>query len=234
MSAYKTLKEEAWEANMDLIKNGLVILTFGNVSALDPKGVIAIKPSGVRFDVLRPVDMVVVDLENQIVEGKLNPSSDTPTHTLLYRTFKSIGGVAHTHSTYATAWAQAQKSIPILGTTHADYLNRNIPCTPLMTDEAVQNDYEEQTGLLIIQTLQELNADETQMILVARHGPFTWGANAREAVQQSVVLEELAKTAFLTLSIDPDIPALKDSLIQKHFRRKHGKDAYYGQKDKNI
>ncbi|MFC1502069.1 class II aldolase/adducin family protein, partial [bacterium] len=120
MSAYKTLKEEAWEANMDLIKNGLVILTFGNVSALDPKGVIAIKPSGVRFDVLRPVDMVVVDLENQIVEGKLNPSSDTPTHTLLYRTFKSIGGVAHTHSTYATAWAQAQKSIPILGTTHAD------------------------------------------------------------------------------------------------------------------
>jgi L-ribulose-5-phosphate 4-epimerase len=230
MSKYKTLKEEAWEANRRLCDSGLVVLTFGNVSALDPKrSVFAIKPSGIPYDRLCANDMVVVDLENRIIEGKLRPSSDTKTHSVLYRSIPTIGGVCHTHSPYATAWAQAMKSIPILGTTHADYLDKEIPCTPVMTDPAVEGDYEEETGLLIMRTLTDSACDKTQMILVACHGPFAWGRSGGEAVDMSIVLEHVAKTALLTLAIHGETPSLKQSLIDRHYLRKHGKDAYYGQ-----
>jgi L-ribulose-5-phosphate 4-epimerase len=230
MHSYKILKEEAWEANQSLWKHGLVLLTFGNVSAMDRKrGAFAIKPSGVPYTELKPEDMVVVDLESRVVEGKLRPSSDTKTHAVLYRNFPSIGGVAHTHSMYATAWAQAVRPIPILGTTHADHLSSDIPCTEVMSDEAVQGDYEEETGLLIVRAFQDRSYEEVQMILVACHGPFAWGRTAEEAVRNSVVLEELARMAFLTLQINPKVSALTQALIDKHYSRKHGRNAYYGQ-----
>lgn len=230
MSAYTTLKEEAWEANQALVRHGLVIETFGNASAFDrERGVCAIKPSGLAYEAMGPDTIVLVDLEGGVVEGDLNPSSDTKTHLELYRSFPGIGGVAHTHSTYATAWAQAMKAIPILGTTHADYLAQEIPCTEVMSEALIQGDYETATGLQIVEAFAELSADEIPMVLVACHGPFSWGASAREAVHHSVVLEELARMAYLTLRIDPDTPSLKPALIQKHYRRKHGDDAYYGQ-----
>ncbi len=227
---YKNLKQIAWQCNLELPKHGLVTYTFGNVSAIDrDKGVVAIKPSGVSYDELKPEDMVVVDLENNIVEGNLNPSSDTKTHIVLYKNFPEIGGIAHTHSAYATAWAQAIKPIPVLGTTHADYLSIDIPCTRVISDKAIKQDYEEETGKQILEVFKKLSYKEVEMVLVACHGPFTWGKTAEKAVHNSVVLEELARMAMVTLNINPDIPKLKQTITDKHYQRKHGKDAYYGQ-----
>jgi L-ribulose-5-phosphate 4-epimerase len=231
MSSYTELKREAYEANMEIPRQKLAIYTFGNVSAFDPDlGVFAIKPSGVPYNALTPDGMVVLDLEGTIVEGDLRPSSDTPTHRLLYREFAGIRGITHTHSPYAVAWAQALQPIPIYGTTHADHLTADIPCTQVMSDEAIQGDYEIETGRQIIEEFADKNHRETEMVLVACHGPFTWGANAAKSVYNSAVLEELAKMAYLTMTIRPDAPRLKPALIEKHYRRKHGAGAYYGQK----
>ena len=218
---------------MELPKLDLVLYTFGNVSAADHhERVFAIKPSGVPYEKLTPEDMVVLDFNNNVVEGNLKPSSDTKTHALLYKTWKDIRGISHTHSTYAVAWAQAQRDIPILGTTHADHLAMDIPCAPVMSDEMIQGDYEHETGNQILNLFKERNINyaEVEMVLIANHGPFTWGNSPEKAVYNSAVLEELAKMAFLTLQINADAPKLKSALVQKHFERKHGKNAYYGQK----
>jgi L-ribulose-5-phosphate 4-epimerase len=228
--SYKDLKHAAWEANMELHRRGLVLYTWGNVSQLDrEQGVFAIKPSGVPYERLSADDMVVVDLENAIVEGKLKPSSDTRTHTHLYRHFDSIGGITHTHSTYATAWAQAQQSIPCFGTTHADYAYGAIPCTAVMSNEQITRDYEEETGVQITDAFAERNPVETPMVIVAGHAPFSWGKDAAESVYHAVVLEEIARMAYLTKMIDGAIGPLKQEIVDKHYQRKHGKDAYYGQ-----
>jgi len=230
MSTLSELKEIVWKYNLELPRYNLVKFTFGNVSAIDrEKGVFAIKPSGVPYDQLKPDDMVIVDLDNNVVEGSLHPSSDTRTHTVLYRNFPDIGAVCHTHSTYATAWAQAQKSIPVLGTTHADHLAADIPCTQVMSEERINRDYETETGNQILQTFEKLTPTEVEMVLVACHGPFTWGKTAEKAVYNSVVLEELAKMAILTLDINPHTSGLKKYIIDKHYFRKHGKNATYGQ-----
>ncbi|HUX05956.1 MAG TPA: L-ribulose-5-phosphate 4-epimerase AraD [Acidobacteriota bacterium] len=230
MKSYQTLKQEAWEANQQLNKLGLVMFTFGNVSAVDrDKGVIAIKPSGVPYEKLGVDDIVVVDLEGRVVDGSLRPSSDTPTHLVLYRHFHDIRGVAHTHSTFATAWAQAVRPIPILGTTHADLLPCDVPCTGVMADSEIGSDYEVQTGVKIVETFGKFSYREVPMVLVANHGPFTWGDSAADAVYHSALLEEIARMAYLTLQIKPDQPRLRQSLIDRHFRRKHGEDSYYGQ-----
>ena len=230
---YTALKEEAYLANMEIPKHGLAIYTFGNVSAFDADlGVFAIKPSGVPYDDLKVDDMVIVDLDGKIVEGKLNPSSDTNTHVVLYRNFPGIGGVVHTHSPYAVGWSQAMRAIPIYGTTHADHLPGDVPCTDVMSDDMIKGDYEEETGNQILQIFDKCNLSpkEYEMVLVACHGPFTWGKNAAKAVYNSVVLEELAKMALITERVNPETPQLKDALINKHYERKHGKNAYYGQK----
>jgi L-ribulose-5-phosphate 4-epimerase len=231
-SIYTELKRECYEANMQLNALGLVIYTFGNVSAVDrSRSIFAIKPSGVPYEVLSPDDIVILDYDNQIVEGTLRPSSDTKTHALLYKTWESIGGIAHTHATYSVAWAQAQKDIPILGTTHADHLTHDIPCAPPMADALIEGNYEHNTGIQIIEALSDkgLSPTDVEMILIGNHGPFTWGKNAAKAVYNSRVLEEIARMAFLTLQINPDAPRMKDALIKKHFERKHGSNAYYGQ-----
>lgn len=217
---------------MELNRLGLVIYTFGNVSAVDrSKGVFAIKPSGVPYEKLRPEDMVILDFENQIIEGSLRPSSDTRTHALLYKNWEHIGGIAHSHATYSVAWAQAQRDIPILGTTHADHLTTDIPCAKPMEDALISGNYEHNTGIQILDCFRdrELSYQEVEMILIGNHGPFTWGNSAQKAVYNSKVLETIAKMAYLTLTINPEAPRLKQSLIQKHYDRKHGKDAYYGQ-----
>jgi L-ribulose-5-phosphate 4-epimerase len=230
MNKFNELKRKAYEANIQISKNDLVILTFGNVSVIDrDQGVLAIKPSGVPYDLLKPEDMVLVDLDNKIVEGKLNPSSDTKTHIVLYRNFLKIESIVHAHSEYAVAWAQAIRPIPILGTTHADHLTHEVPCTNMMSDEMIKGDYEEETGNLIVQTFKNLSYEEIEMVLVAGHGPFTWGKTEEKAVRNAVILEKLAKIALLTIRINPDTPALKKTLIDKHYKRKHGKNAYYGQ-----
>lgn len=226
------LKYAAWEANMEIPKQRLAIYTFGNVSAIDrASGIVAIKPSGVPYDLLQPADMVLVDLDNRVVEGNKRPSSDTKTHTLLYRHFPEIGGICHTHSTYAVAWAQAMKAIPNLGTTHADHLVAAVPVTAVMTDEMIVGDYELETGHQIINKFKEegYSPMEVEMVLVACHGPFTWGKDAAKAVYNAGVLEELAKMAYLTLQINPLTPSIKQTLKDKHYYRKHGKNAYYGQ-----
>jgi len=229
-SSYGELKEQAWRANMEIPRRGLAIYTFGNVSALHvERAVFAIKPSGVAYESLTPADMVVVDLEGNVVEGSLRPSSDTKTHAALYRAFPGIGGIVHTHSTYATGWAQARLPIPILGTTHADHLAEDVPCTALMTAEAVQGDYEAETGTQIINCFRTRDPARTPMVLVAGHGPFTWGETADKAVYHAVVLEELAKIASITRALDPSVDRLPDYLVRKHYERKHGKCAYYGQ-----
>jgi L-ribulose-5-phosphate 4-epimerase len=231
--SFAELKRRAFEANLELPRRGLVITTFGNVSVADRgRGVFAIKPSGVEYPALKPSDIVVVDMDGRVVEGKLRPSSDTKTHAVLYRSFEKIGSVAHTHSIYATAWAQAMKSIPVLGTTHADHLTVDVPCTRVMPKEAISGDYEVETGNQIVEAFRGLSYEEVEMVLVACHGPFTWGKTPEKAVYNSVILEELAKMAALTLGINPRTPKLKKSLLDKHYQRKHGKDAYYGQKDK--
>lgn len=232
MSKYTHIREAAYEANMQLPKLGLVIFTFGNVSAADHDlGVFAIKPSGVPYTDLSANDMVIVDFEGKTVKGKLRPSSDTLTHAVLYKHWDKIGGIAHTHSTYATAWAQSQRDIPIYGTTHADHNTVNIPCAAPMSDEMIQGDYEYQTGFQIMNTLKEcgLTYTELEMILIGNHAPFTWGTTPAKAVYNSAVLESVAKMAYLSEQIRSDTPTLKESLIKKHFERKHGPDSYYGQ-----
>jgi L-ribulose-5-phosphate 4-epimerase len=229
---YKTLKEECYEANMQLPKLGLVLFTFGNVSAVDrDRAVFAIKPSGVPYEKLQPADIVICDYEAKIVEGSMRPSSDTKTHAFLYKVWDSIGGISHTHSTHAVAWAQAGRNIPIFGTTHADHTHQDIPCAPVLTDEMIQGDYEHETGHQIINAFAEKGHSytETEMVLLQNHGPFTWGKDADKAVYNSAVLEELARMAYLTLQINPDTPRIKDTLRLKHYERKHGKNAYYGQ-----
>ena len=231
-SRYKSLKEECYEANMELNALGLVVYSFGNVSAADRNsGVFAIKPSGVPYEALHPGDMVVLDFENKVVEGSLRPSSDTRTHSYLYKHWESIGGVAHTHAIYSVAWAQAQRDIPIFGTTHADYLTCDSPCAPPMADELIEGNYEHNTGIQILECLnsRQLSFEEVEMVLIGNHGPFAWGKNAARAVFNSKVLETVAQMAYLTLQINPDAPHLKEALIKKHYTRKPGSDAYYGQ-----
>ena len=232
MSDYQAIKESAYAANMQLPDLGLVLFTFGNASAVDrAQGVFAIKPSGVPYKDLKPEDMVIVDFENNIIEGTKRPSSDTKTHAVLYKHWENIGGIVHTHSTYATAWAQTQQDIPIFGTTHADHLTVDIPCAPVTNDAMIEGDYEYQTGFQILNAFQDkgLSPAEVEMVLVANHAPFTWGKTVEKAVYNSAVLEELARMAYLTLQIRPDAPRLKDALIRKHYDRKHGQNAYYGQ-----
>ena len=232
MSNYQDIKEQAYQANMQLPKLGLVLFTFGNVSAADrAKGVFAIKPSGVPYEDLSPQKMVIVDFDGNTVEGTLRPSSDTKTHAVLYKHWEDIGGIVHTHSTYGTAWAQAQKAIPIYGTTHADHLTVDIPCAPPMDDAMIKGNYEYETGFQIINHFENLGLSykEVEMILVGNHAPFTWGKTADKAVYNSAVLEAVAQMALLTQQINPQAPRLKDSLIEKHFERKHGSGAYYGQ-----
>ncbi|MDR1956260.1 MAG: L-ribulose-5-phosphate 4-epimerase AraD [Treponema sp.] len=232
MDIYKTLREEAFEANQEIPRRNLAIYTWGNVSAYDPgKGVFAIKPSGVAYESLCPQDMVLVDLDGTILDGAYRPSSDTPTHRVLYREFSGIRGICHTHSTYAVAWAQARKSVPVLGTTHADHGAQPIPCTEVLNEEALRNDYELETGNLIVKTYRKDRMDPAHitMVLVAGHGPFTWGKNAAESVYHGAVLEEICKMALLTLSLNPAAEALPGHIIRKHWERKHGSGAYYGQ-----
>lgn len=231
-SLYKDLKQECYEANMQLNALNLVVYTFGNVSAVDRKnGVFAIKPSGVPYEDLKPEDIVIVDFDNNIIEGTMRPSSDTKTHAYLYKHWPNIGGVAHTHATYSVAWAQSQRDIPIFGTTHADHLTADIPCAPPMADSLIEGNYEHNTGIQILDCFEEKNLsyEEVEMILIGNHGPFAWGKNAAKAVYNSKVLEVVAEMAYLTLQINPNAPKLKDSLIKKHYNRKHGKDSYYGQ-----
>jgi L-ribulose-5-phosphate 4-epimerase len=230
-SPYRELKERAWAANQEIPKRGLAIYTFGNVSALDAgRGVVAIKPSGVPYDQLTVDDLVVVDLSGKVVEGELRPSSDTSTHLVLYRAWQGIGSVVHTHSTYATGWAQARLPIPIYGTTHADHLAEDVPCTRIMSDQAVERDYELETGNQILDCFAGRDPLHTSMVLVAGHGAFTWGDTPEKAVYNAAVLEELARMAFVTRTLDPAAARLPESLIHKHFARKHGKTAYYGQR----
>jgi L-ribulose-5-phosphate 4-epimerase len=227
---YDELKQQAWQANMEIPRRGLAIYTFGNVSAFDAgRAVFAIKPSGVAYETLTAADMVVVDLDSKVVEGDLRPSSDTKTHAALYKAFQGIGGIVHTHSTYASAWAQAGMPIPLYGTTHADHLAEDVPCTALMTAEAVERDYEAETGTQIIDCFRTRDPRQTPMVLVAGHGPFAWGKTADKAVYHAVVLEELAKIASITRTLDPSARRLPEYLVRKHFERKHGKSAYYGQ-----
>ena len=232
MGNYQKIREEAYAANMQLPKLGLVLFTFGNVSSADrEQGVFAIKPSGVPYGDLSPDNMVIVDFDGNTVEGQLRPSSDTKTHAVLYKHWEDISGIVHTHSTYATAWAQAQTDIPIFGTTHADHLTVDIPCAPPMADEMIAGNYEYETGFQIINHFTELGLSykEVEMILVGNHAPFTWGKTAHKAVYNSAVLEAVAQMALLTRQINPQSPKLKDALIKKHFERKHGPDSYYGQ-----
>ena len=236
------LKDKVCKANLDLVKHGLVIFTWGNVSAIDrASGLVVIKPSGVSYDNMKPEDMVVVDLDGKVVEGELNPSSDTPTHVVLYRAFPNIGGVVHTHSTFATAWAQAGRDIPNIGTTHADYFHDAIPCTRSMTREEVFGEYEKETGNVIVERFQKMNPDDTPAVLVRNHGPFTWGTDADNAVHNAVVLEQVAKMAYISgdINVGRELPfwyirsiKMNKLLIEKHYSRKHGPNAYYGQKKK--
>ena len=232
MSKYDHIREQAYEANMQLPKLGLVIFTFGNVSAADHSlAVFAIKPSGLPYNELSPRKMVIIDFEGTLVEGVLRPSSDTKTHAVLYKNWEGIGGISHTHSTYATAWAQAQRDIPIFGTTHADHNTVDIPCAPPMEDHMIEGDYEYQTGFQILNHFKAkgLNYEEVQMVLVGNHAPFTWARTAEKAVYNSAVLENIAQMAMLTEQINPSAYRMKEALINKHYQRKHGANSYYGQ-----
>lgn len=225
------LKKKVLEANLELPKKGLITYTWGNVSGIDrEKGLIVIKPSGVSYEEMKAEDMVVVDMEGNIIEGDLNPSSDTPTHLVLYNEFKEIGGIVHTHSAWATSWAQAGKSIPCYGTTHADYFYGSIPCTRKMNVEEIQGQYEEETGVVIANIFEGINPMFVPGVIVNNHGPFAWGKDASQAVHNAVVLEEVAKMAYRTESLNPDIKSIDNDLLDKHFLRKHGANAYYGQK----
>jgi L-ribulose-5-phosphate 4-epimerase len=223
------LKKDVCEANLDLVKYGLVVFTWGNVSGIDRQsGLVVIKPSGVPYDGMHPGQMVVVDLEGKVVEGDLRPSSDMPTHVELYKAFPEIGGVVHTHSTYATSWAQAGLDLPIVGTTHADYFADTIPCTRDMNAREVEGAYELETGRVIVEAFQNLNPMHIPGVLVKNHAPFTWGKDAHDAVHNSVVLEQVAKMAFVAHTLNPAM-TMNPLLTKKHFERKHGANAYYGQ-----
>jgi len=223
------LKKKVCEANLDLVRHGLVIFTWGNVSAVDrEKGFVIIKPSGVSYDDMKPEDMVVLDLEGKPVEGKLKPSSDTPTHLHLYSQFKQIGGIVHTHSEWATSWAQARRSIPAYGTTHADYYHGEIPCTRPLAKEEVEKDYELNTGRVIVETFRDIDPAAVPGVLVGQHGPFSWGKDAHDAVHNAKVMEEVAKMAFRNEALGNNT-SIDKYLLDRHYLRKHGKDAYYGQ-----
>ena len=226
----EALKEKVFRANLDLVKHGLVIFTWGNVSAIDRENnLVVIKPSGVSYETMVAADMVVVDLDGNIVEGGLRPSSDMPTHLMLYKAFSEIGGIVHTHSTYATAWAQAGRDIPNIGTTHADYFHDAIPCTAEMSRAEVEGNYEKETGRVIVRFFKEIDPVHTPGVLVRNHGPFAWGRDAADAVHNAVVLEQVAKMAYLSYQINPAL-TMNPLLVEKHFNRKHGPNAYYGQK----
>lgn len=225
------LKEQVLAANLALVKHGLVTFTWGNVSGIDrEQGLVVIKPSGVEYDGMTVEDMVVVDLDGNVVEGKWKPSSDTPTHLVLYRAFPTIGGVVHTHSRWATSWAQAGLRIPAYGTTHGDYFYGSIPCTRQMTPEEIAGEYEKETGNVIVETFQDTSAADIPAVLVHSHGPFAWGTDAANAVHNAVVLEEVACMAYRARRLNPTMPSMQKELLDKHYLRKHGKDAYYGQK----
>jgi L-ribulose-5-phosphate 4-epimerase len=228
----EALKQQVCQANLDLVKEGLVIQTFGNVSGIDrAAGLVVIKPSGVPYDGMKPEHMVVVELETgNVVESGLRPSSDTATHLVLYRAFANIGGIVHTHSLHATAWAQAKRAIPALGTTHADYWQGEVACTRLMTAAEIAGDYEANTGAVIVETFDGIDPLHKPAVLVASHGPFAWGEDAHAAVHNAVILEFLAKLAGETLRLNPAAGAMQEVLLDKHFSRKHGPKAYYGQK----
>jgi len=225
------LKEQVCQANLDLVRHGLVTLTWGNVSGYDPEtGRVVIKPSGVSYTQMKPEHMVVVDLEGQVVEGALRPSSDTPTHVLLYRHFEAVGGITHTHSFHATMFAQARAEIPCYGTTHADHFHGPVPVTRPLTESEVAEAYEANTGQVIIERFAELDPLALPGVLVAGHAPFAWGADVAESVKNAVALEAVARMAITTRIINPDAPLLEDYVLEKHYQRKHGPDAYYGQK----
>ena len=225
-----TLREEVLEANLELVRRGLVMYTFGNVSGISrDDSLVVIKPSGVSYDSMRAEDMVITDLDGRVVEGKLRPSSDLPTHLVLYKSFPSIGGVAHTHSTFATSWAQAQYEIPCLGTTHADYFHGPIPVTEELTDREINTGYEANTGAAITRRFEGLGPESFPGVLVAGHGPFCWGKDAADAAHIAVIMEELARMALYTMAINPEVTAIQKTLLDKHFLRKHGPGAYYGQ-----
>lgn len=224
------LKQQVFRANLDLVKHGLVLFTWGNVSGIDrERGLVVIKPSGVSYDEMKAEDMVVVDLEGKKVEGKYKPSSDTDTHIEIYKAFPGTGGVVHTHSTFATAWAQAGCDIPNIGTTHADYFSDDIPCTRDMTEAEIMSDYEKNTGTVIIERFKRLNPSHIPGVLVKNHGPFAWGKDPHEAVHNAVVMEQVARMAYISRQINPQL-TMNRWLIEKHFSRKHGPNAYYGQK----
>lgn len=226
----ESLKKQVYEANMELQEKKLVIYTWGNVSGIDREsGLMVIKPSGVAYENLNPDNMVVLNLEGKIVEGNLKPSSDTPTHIYLYRHFSNIGGVVHTHSPFATGWAQANQGIPCYGTTHADYFYGEIPCTRALTQSEIEGEYEHNTGEVIIERFANLNYEYLPAVLVANHAPFTWGKDAHDAVHNSVVLEEVSKMALSARQLNPNVQPVSQYLLDKHFLRKHGKNAYYGQ-----
>jgi L-ribulose-5-phosphate 4-epimerase len=227
----RELKEAVLEANLELPRKGLVTYTWGNVSGIDRENnLIVIKPSGVSYDELKIEDLVVIDLDGNKVEGKLNPSSDTATHLVIYKNFKDVGGVVHTHSRWATSWAQAGKGIPAFGTTHADYFYGTIPCTRKMTDEEIKGEYEKETGNVIVETFKGINPEYIPGVLVNNHGPFCWGKDAHECVHNAVVLEEVAMMAYNTVALTKGIDSINKVLLDKHFLRKHGANAYYGQK----
>lgn len=232
MSKYQSIKDECYTANMQLPKLGLVLFTFGNVSIADQsRGIFAIKPSGIPYEDLSPEKIVILDFEGNTVEGNLRPSSDTKTHAVLYQNWQKIAAIVHTHSTYATAWAQSLRAIPIYGTTHADHNTVDIPCATPMSDDMIKGNYEHETGFQIINCFKEkgLSYEEVEMILVGSHAPFTWGKNGDKAVYNAAVLEQIAQMAWLTEQINDKTPRLKDALIKKHYERKHGLDSYYGQ-----
>jgi len=227
----KRLREDVYKANMELAEKGLVIYTFGNASGIDREsGTVAIKPSGVDYDKLSPANMVLLDLSGTVLTEGYNPSSDTKTHLMLYREFSDIGGIVHTHSRYATAWAQAIRPLPCFGTTHADYFYGEVPCTEVIRDDQIKRDYEKETGSLIIETFRERDHNSMKAVLVACHGPFTWGKDPAEAVYLSVMLEEIARIGFYSVLLNPDAGNIKQTLLDKHYLRKHGAEAYYGQK----
>jgi L-ribulose-5-phosphate 4-epimerase len=224
------LKEKVFEANMELQRKGLVIYTWGNVSEIDREtGLVVIKPSGVDYDTMKAEDMVVVDLEGNVVEGKYKPSTDTPTHLVMYNIYPNVGGVVHTHSDWATTFAQAGMSIPAFGTTHADYFYGDIPCTRDLTDEEISGEYEKETGNVIVETIGDKNPLEIPAIVVKNHGPFAWGKDANAAVYNAVVLDKVAEMAYKTMTLNNDVKGVKQHLLDKHYLRKHGANAYYGQ-----